>query len=56
MADKEEKGDPMNELYLFLGFMAVLVALCPMQGGCGLPRGGAAAIPVCVVVGGREHL
>ena len=35
MADKEEKGDPMNELYLFLGFMAVLVALWYFAGGPG---------------------
>jgi len=36
MADDDKKsGDPMNELYLFLGFMAILVALWYFAGGPG---------------------
>lgn len=35
MADKEEKHDAMNDVYLFLGFMAMLVALWYFAGGPG---------------------
>ncbi len=36
MADDDKKsGNPMNELFLFLGFMAVLVALWYAAGGAG---------------------